>query len=117
VQLENHKNSNSLLRRALDLATGAAVLASFFYAGYRIGSAGNEQHHWTATGDGSASSAYVGSAGSSTYHLTSCRWAGRIKLGNRVGWDSREAAAEDGRFPCKECGREAMQALHGDDPR
>jgi len=46
---------------------------------------------------------YVASKNSKVFHRPGCRWAGRIKPENLVGYESREEAIKAGKRPCKVC--------------
>lgn len=48
-------------------------------------------------------SQYVGNSNSGKFHYSSCRWAQKIASYNRVDYDSREDAVNDGYVPCKVC--------------
>lgn len=71
---------------AWDTATGTAIVTS----------ADN-------TAPAQTSGAYVGSIKSDKYHLTSCRYAERIKEENQVYFDTEEAAVAAGYEPCGVC--------------
>jgi len=46
---------------------------------------------------------YVGSKNSKVFHKAGCKWAGKIKPENLVGYSSREEAVRAGRRPCMQC--------------
>jgi len=46
---------------------------------------------------------YVASDNSEVFHKAECRWAKRIKPENLVGYNSRDAAINAGKRPCKLC--------------
>ena len=48
-------------------------------------------------------SSYVGNANSGKFHYASCRWAKKISSYNRVYFNSREEAINQGYYPCKVC--------------
>jgi hypothetical protein len=53
---------------------------------------------------------YVGSRNSTVYHHPSCSHVPRIKLENRVTFDTQERARAAGRTPCKTCKPDARGA-------
>jgi hypothetical protein len=52
---------------------------------------------------------YVGSQNSTVYHRPDCNHASRIKLENRVTFDSQDRARAAGRTPCKTCKPDAPE--------
>ncbi len=46
---------------------------------------------------------YVGNARSMKFHYADCRWAKKISAANRVEFESREEAVEEGYVPCQVC--------------
>jgi len=52
---------------------------------------------------------YVGSRNSTVYHHPSCSHAPRIKLENRVNFETQEQARAAGRMPCKACKPDARE--------
>lgn len=56
---------------------------------------------------------YVGSQNSTVYHRPDCSHASRIKLENRVTFDSRDRALAAGRTPCKACKPDAPEKPPG----
>jgi hypothetical protein len=54
---------------------------------------------------------YVGSRNSTVYHHPGCSHAPRIKLENRVTFDTQEQARAAGRTPCKTCKPDAPDKL------
>lgn len=52
---------------------------------------------------------YVGSQNSTVYHRPDCSHVSRIKLENRVTFDSQDQARAAGRTPCKACKPDAPQ--------
>ena len=46
---------------------------------------------------------YWGSSKSHKYHYPSCRWAKKIKAGNKIVFDSPQEARQAGYQPCKVC--------------
>lgn len=52
---------------------------------------------------GALAANYVGNTNSYKFHRPSCRAAARINPGNKIEFDSREAAINYGMTPCKIC--------------
>lgn len=46
---------------------------------------------------------YVGNANSKIFHYADCTSAGRMKAENRVNFNSRDEAIQQGYRPCKKC--------------
>ncbi|MGE5582361.1 MAG: thermonuclease family protein [Bacillota bacterium] len=46
---------------------------------------------------------YLGSAKGSTYHYQTCKWAQKIKPGNKIWFNSKDEAEKSGYKPCKAC--------------
>ena len=46
---------------------------------------------------------YVGNANSKKFHYADCTSAQKIKISNRVEFNSREEAVNAGYIPCKKC--------------
>lgn len=65
----------------------------------------NSSDHNPAIGRNTASvpitSDYVGNSRTMKFHVKSCRWAKKIGAGNRMEFDSREEAVEQGYVPCR----------------
>lgn len=50
-----------------------------------------------------AENSYAASKNSKVFHKAECKWAGKIKPENLVGYSNREEAVRAGRRPCKQC--------------
>jgi micrococcal nuclease len=46
---------------------------------------------------------YVASKKSEVFHRPGCKWVGKIRAGNLIGFKSREEAFKSGRRPCRSC--------------
>ena len=46
---------------------------------------------------------YVGNARTQKFHYADCRWAKKISAANRVEFESRDEAVEEGYVPCQVC--------------
>ncbi len=46
---------------------------------------------------------YVGSINSDIFHYPNCKWAKKIKEGNKIWFKSRQEALDKGYTPCKVC--------------
>ena len=51
----------------------------------------------------SSDTVYWASAKAEKFHNPSCEWAQKIKDSNKIVYQSREDAIEDGKIPCGEC--------------
>jgi micrococcal nuclease len=50
-----------------------------------------------------AESQYIASRNKEPFHVTSCKWAGKISPSNAVYYDTREESINAGHRPCKVC--------------
>lgn len=53
--------------------------------------------------DSADDSVYWGSTKTDKFHLPDCEWAEKISEDNKIIYQSREDAIEDGKEPCGEC--------------
>ena len=53
--------------------------------------------------DSSGASEYWASAKAEKFHLPTCEWAEKISEDNKIIYQSREEAIEDGKIPCGAC--------------
>lgn len=68
-------------------------------------SSDNSQSESSSNDDSSASSSteYWASAKAEKFHLPDCEWAQKISDSNKIIYQSREDAIEDGKVPCGVC--------------
>jgi len=59
--------------------------------------------HAAARGAAARGQAYLASVNREPFHRPSCQWAAKISTRNLAGYDSPQAAIDDGHRPCKSC--------------